>query len=119
MSYDLEIRSDERYSQARAFQTLDAFIASLPDIYEESPGFLRYEDAAQQMHMEIDLELVDDEGELAVDIDPEGENKVNRISLHIPAANMHHDARHQRYLEIANMIANYLGWQLIDLQQDG
>lgn len=117
MSYDLEIRSDERYAQSQDFQALDTFIASLPGISEESPGFLRYENAEMEIYMEIDLELVDEEGELAVDVDPESENRVNRISLHIPDANMHNDHRYQHYLEIAHTIARHLGWHLVDLQQ--
>jgi hypothetical protein len=115
MSYDIEIRSDDHYSSHAEFDHVAAFIAALPYITPNgSIGFLYEVD--DHSYMEIDLELVDAEGDWLGDISPD---TVNCIRAHIPYPYMLPGHNHpSTYFTICTTIARYLQWHAIDLQTD-
>jgi len=113
MSYDIEICSDDGYTAHADFQHVYAFIASLPDIIENGPIGFTYE-AGDHYYMEIDLELVDADGNWT---DNESPDSINCIRMHIPYRHMQRAyVDPARYFEICTAIAHYLHWRAIDLQ---
>jgi len=113
MSYDIEISSDDRYSGHAEFSRIAAFIAALPHITPNgSNGFL-YE-VGDHSYMEIDLELVDAEGD---GIEHASRDTINCIRMHIPYSYMQSGHNHPTtYFTLCTTIAHYLHWRAIDLQ---
>ncbi|MEM8529887.1 MAG: hypothetical protein AAGF95_03535 [Chloroflexota bacterium] len=70
--------------------------------------------------MEIDLSVVDKERNTLnrSQLAPVHERRINCIRLHIPYGHMYQDYRFQRYLDVAQSIATYVGWELLDLQEE-
>ena len=120
MSYDLEIRSDARYTQTKDLRSLHDFVMTLPHIRCYEIGHYDYEEAEEQMRMEIDLSVVDEAGNTLdrSQLAPVTERRINCIMLHIPYGRMYQDYRFQRYLDVAQHIAAYVGWELLDLQEE-
>ena len=113
MSYDIEICSDDSYTAHVDFKQMCAFIASLPNIAKNSSIGFTYE-AGDNYYMEIDLELVDADGDR---IDNERPGTINCIRMHIPYRHMQRASVDPvRYFEICTAIARYLHWRAIDLQ---
>jgi hypothetical protein len=112
MSYDLEIRSDDDYSQSVPHDSLATFVGKLQKVN----NFV-FEDKKQKLFMNIDLEFMDkDAGESDGEKD---KGQVNVIALHIPYAFLHDDNRDTEYYDrIAYPLATHLGWKLYDCQQD-
>ena len=113
MSYDIEIRRDDHYSIHAEFGPVAAFIAELPHITPNgSIGFLYEVD--DHSYMEIDLELVDAEGDWLGASSPD---TINCIRAHIPYPYMLPGHNHpSTYFAICTTIARYLQWRAIDLQ---
>ncbi len=120
MSYDLEIRSDDKYSEKADIEPLRAFVMKLPGIRLSGGQCCCYEDPQLQLYMEIDLEVVDEKGDRLDFILPEvnllDKNSVNCIRLHVPYAHMHSDYRDQQYIDVGLKLAHQLHWHLYDCQ---
>lgn len=112
MSYDFQIRSDDKYSRSVRYRVLAAFVAKLPKVRNST-----FEDDDKQLFMSIDLEFLD----TATGDSAEGqeEGRVNLICLEIPYGNLHNDGRdHEYFRNVARPIAEHLGWKLYDCQRD-
>jgi hypothetical protein len=114
MSYDLSIRADPHYSRFALVGPLAAFLSRLPGILPNGDRGFIWESPPKRL-MEIDLEVVDREGNL---VEEEGQTypEVNCISLHIPYGGFD-DTRERPYLPIASAIAGHLGWRVFDHQR--
>ncbi|MEY3444097.1 MAG: hypothetical protein RLZZ519_2378 [Bacteroidota bacterium] len=103
MSYDIKIKVPQGIPDVDG---LRAFIDSLPDVAD-----LRYR-VEPHHYMEIDLERLDDEGDLPAGL-------IDCISFHIPFAFMDHPAVNpELYFEIILRIARHVGARAYDLQKD-
>jgi len=113
MSYDLTIKGDDTYSLRTSKADLDSFIAQLPGIKRNgSSGFVI--DERPKRWMEIDLEVVSEEGDY--DCDAAGaSDTINCVRLHIPYAFLG-NAIERDYLPTAFAIAGRIGWPLYDDQ---
>jgi hypothetical protein len=113
MSYDLSIRADRHYSRFAAVGPLSSFLSRLPGMRANGDrGFIW--EAPPERLMEIDLEVVDREGD-SVEEEGQAYPEVNCISLHIPHGGL--DGTGERpYLPIARAIAGHLGWRVFDHQ---
>jgi len=115
MSCDLTIRSDETYSRSTPRATLESFIKQLPGIKQNGKhGFAL--DARPKRWMEIDLEVVNEEGD-NVESDKQVSADINCIRLHIPHKFLGDDIERD-YLPTAFAIAEHTGWTLYDDQDD-
>ena len=113
MSYDLTIKGDDSYSRSTVKATTDSFIAQLPNIKPNGDhGFAL--DGLPDRWMEIDLEIVSEEGDSIRENWRDGD-EINCISLHIPYQFLG-DAPERDYFPIAIAIADHLGWELYDEQ---
>ena len=113
MSYDLTIKGDETYSLRISKADLDSFIAQLPGIKRNgSTGFVI--DERPKRWMEIDLEVVSEEGDYDCDAASESDT-INCVRLHIPYAFLG-NAIERDYLPTAFAIAGRIGWLLYDDQ---
>jgi hypothetical protein len=82
MSYDLSIRPDEQYSRRSAKQPLMKFLATLPKLRPNgNRGFVL--DDPPKRWMEIDLEVVSEDGDNIEEPDQEYP-EINCLRLHIP-----------------------------------
>lgn len=112
MSYDVTICADETFSRSVQFAPLADFIATLRRVQPNGErGFVLSE--GKRIWMEIDLEEVNDEGDILDDY--ESSTIVNCVRLHIPYP-MLGDHPDRDYFPIAIEIARHLGWQAIDDQ---
>ena len=113
MSYDLTIRANESYSAFAECKPLAKFMRRLPKIKPNGERAYVLDDPPRR-HMEIDLELVDDGGDI---LDDEAYTEFNCVRLHIPQEFL--SASFQRdYFPTALAIAQRLGWQLFDDQTE-
>lgn len=113
MSYDLTIRANESFSAFAECQPLAKFMRRLPKIKPNGERAYVLDDPPRR-HMEIDLELVDDGGDI---LDDEAYTEFNCVRLHIPQEFL--SATFQRdYFPTALAIAQRLGWQLFDDQTE-
>jgi hypothetical protein len=113
MSYDLTIRANQSYASFASFKSLGQFVARLPHVkYNGERGFVL--DDPPHRRMEIDLELVSEDGDI---LDDEAYAEFNCIRLHIPQEFL--SAAFQRdYFPTALAIAERLGWHLFDDQTE-
>ena len=113
MSYDLTIRANASFSAFAPCQPLAKFMRRLPYIKPNGDRSYMLDDPPRR-RMEIDLELVDEEGDI---LDDEAYTEFNCVRLHIPeqflAATFQRD-----YFPTALAIAERLGWQLLDDQTE-
>ncbi|HZS03792.1 MAG TPA: hypothetical protein VFD58_02875 [Blastocatellia bacterium] len=117
MSYDLTIKSDDRYSKHADVEEVKAFIRQIPNISANGERGFCYQDG-ELYYMEIDLDAVDDEGD-SVEEEDSLPSRINCIDGHIPNAFMDEDkADPNRYVEVLGQIAQHLGWYLYDPQED-
>ena len=108
MSYDLDIKADDDYSQSADCDRLKAFVAHLPGIKPNgSRGFVL--DDRPQKWMEIDLEAVSPDGDY--DEELSRGTWVNCVRLHIPYAYLG-ETPERDYFPTAWAIAAFLGWRL-------
>ena len=115
MSYDLTIRSDETYSRSTSRAPLESFIKQQPGIKPNGKhGFVL--DARPRRWMEIDLEVVNEEGD-NIESGKEISADINCIRLHIPYKFLGDDVEHD-YFPTAFAIAEHIGWTLYDDQDD-
>ena len=113
MSYELTIRANESFSAFAQCKPLAKFMKRLPHIKPNGERCYVFDDPPRR-HMEIDLELVDDEGDI---LDDEAYPEFNCVRLHIPQEFL--SATFQRdYFPTALAIAQRLGWQLFDDQTE-
>jgi hypothetical protein len=114
MSFDLTVKSDETYSRRTLKAALDLFISQMPGIKPNgSRGFVL--DERPKRWMEIDLEVVSEEGE-NIKEDGRTYEEINCLRLHIPYAFLDDDIGRD-YLPTAFAIADYIGWTLYDDQR--
>lgn len=122
MSYDLEIRSNDTYSEFTSFAALADFIGELDNVFPNGERCFARRDALGAW-MEIDLEVVNVEGDNIEEPSQEYPD-INRVSLHIPYSVIGEDRAAVReivaadYLPTARDIAKHLGWKLFDNQLD-
>ena len=115
MSYDLSIRADDRYSRMTAKAPLAAFIATLPNVKPNgTSGFVLDDPPARWM--EIDLELVSEDGDYIGDEEGASETDINCLRLHIPYGFFREKGLAQEYLPTAQAVAKHVGWTLLDEQ---
>ena len=112
MSYDLSIRADETFSQFTSGSDLRSFIGQLQGVKPNGDWGFAFGDS-KSVWMEIDLEVVSEEGDYLEDGSPE-ESGINCIRLHIPY--QFSTDWQQTYLPAALAIADHLGWLLMDEQ---
>lgn len=112
MSYDLTIRADRQHSGTTARAPLAAFIAQLPGIRPNGSSFVL--DVPPKRWMEIDLELVSEDGDNIEESDGTCE-VINCIRLHIPAG-FQGGSIGRAYFPTALAIAQRVGWMLLDEQ---
>lgn len=113
MSYDLTLRADPTYSEYVSLSELQDFGLKLPEVRSNVAKNLALGDSSTKW-MEIDLEVVTDEGDFIPDADP-AQSGINCIRFHIPYAFLGQDWQ-QVYLPTALAIAELCGWQLLDDQ---
>ena len=115
MSYDLSIMADRKYSQMSSRARLASFITSLPNIQPNgSTGFVLDDD--ETCLMEIDPEIVSEDGDCLDGDDGVDMAEVNCVRLHIPYGCISADQFEKEYLPTALAIAEFLGWTLLDEQ---
>lgn len=114
MSYDLSIRFDDDYSRFARVKPLAEYIAGLPDVRSNGERGFTLDDGRR--YMEIDLEVVSEDGD---NIEKRGEERteINAIRLHIPYE-MLGSSPAADYFPTARAIATYLCWGLFDEQRD-
>ena len=101
MSYDLTARSDEMFSVSIQRSEVASIVAQIPKVEPNGPsGFLLERDG--DVWMEIDVELVSDEGDNLEDPDAELSTEVNCIHFHVPYAFVENLSSHN---EVALRIA--------------
>jgi hypothetical protein len=112
MSYDITIAADDTFSQSVPFAELRQFILSSPGTEANGERHCRFGDG-NRLWMEIDLELVTEEGDMHDDCDISP--TVNCVRLHIPYQYL---GEHPEldYFPVAMRIAEHLGWRAIDDQ---
>ena len=112
MSYDISIAADDTFTRSVPFVRLRDFISHLPNVRPngERGLVLRADD---RLWMEIDLEAVDEQGDVLDECVTSP--IVNCVRLHIPYAFLGQPP-HQEYFAAALAIAEYLGWPAIDEQ---
>jgi hypothetical protein len=113
MSYDLTIKGDDSYARSVPKEPTASFIAQLPDIKPNGDyGFAL--DRPPNRWMEIDLEVVSEEGDSIREAWREYD-EFNCISLHIPYQFLG-KAPERDYFPTAFAIADHVGWELYDEQ---
>lgn len=115
MSYDLSIRVDQSYSRATPRQPLAAFLAGLPHVTQNGTSGFVLDDRAAERWMEIDPELVSEQGD-NIEEDDELSPEVNCLRLHVPYGHYHDGKFDEEYLPTALAIARFLNWTLVDEQ---
>jgi hypothetical protein len=116
MSYDLAISFDKQYSRGGPKEPLMAFIRGLPNLKPNGTSGFALDDPPDRW-MEIDLEVVSDEGD---NIEEAGREypEINCIRLHIPYGHFHREQFECEYLPTALAIARFLKWSLMDEQTE-
>jgi hypothetical protein len=104
MSYDLEVRSDDDYSQSELRERVRAFLESQGAQAAGDPAFMFYDDPSKGHTIEIDLGY---EGTS----DPE---MVNFVGFGVAYAFL--SATGRKVLELAFAVAAHLGWRVYDPQ---
>ena len=112
MSYDLCAQKDKMYFGAVSREETSRFVSGIPNVVTNGPqGFIMQRGAA--LWMEIDLESVSREGDVVDDDNPSP--TINCIRFHIPYAYV---SQLDECCASALRIADHLGWELYDLQED-
>ena len=115
ISYDLSICSDEAFSEFAPATELRSFVEQLENVKPNGEwGFALGK--GKSNWMEIDLEVVSDEGDYLGDVSPDRRG-INCVRLHIPYSFLN-DGWQQIYLPTALAISDYLHWPLVDAQTD-
>jgi len=97
---------------------LKSFIEQIPHIVSNGERGFCYVDA-DLYYMEIDLEIVSEEGDTIEDEPDSPKDRVNCVDGHIPYAFMDEEkVAPDRYLEPLLRIAESLRWRLYDPQED-
>jgi hypothetical protein len=113
MSYDFELRGDDKYTSYVDFKQIHGFISALSHITENGSIGFTYE-VNDNYYMEIDLELVQEDGEW---LENENPDIINCIRMHIPYGYMKHQpVENAPYFDLCTVVAQYCGWHAIDLQ---
>jgi hypothetical protein len=113
VSYDLTIAKDQTYSAWTRFSDLADFLRATEHVKPNGTRGFVFEPSTNR-HMEIDLEVVSDEGD---NIEEDGREypEINCVRLHIPYSMLgNHPA--QDYFPLAFTIAERLGWTAYDDQ---
>jgi hypothetical protein len=113
MSYDLTIAKDQKFSASTRLSDLAAFLRNIDAMQPNGDRGFVYEPSAQR-HMEIDLEVVSDEGDNIEEVSTDC-SEINCIRLHIPYP-MLGDSPQRDYFPLAFTIAEHLGWTVYDDQ---
>ena len=113
MSYDLFARKDAQHSEKLPRSQVHDIIGAIPDVEPSGPaGFVLKQ--GDEVYMEIDVDLVSEEGDSIGDLDsPSAE--VNRVDFHVPygfADGLDSSTA------VAQQITKRLGWELYDPQGD-
>jgi hypothetical protein len=113
MSYDISARSDSSYSDKKIRSGIHEKISSFQDIkINGNSGFLLEIDG---MRMEVDVELVSEEGDNIENDSQKPSLEVNCINFHIGLTT---EKAMLSCIDIALDIANAIGWKLYDPQTD-
>ena len=127
MSFDVTIRSDDKYRQKADLLKIKSFIGSLPNIKPAGTNQFMFGDSENEICAFINLRLVNEFGEESVWLreydksikpqTPEELKKINSISINISYVfNVKEtdDALYNHYL----FISEHLGWRIFDHQKD-
>src|SRR5436190_13989574 len=113
MSYDITIRSDEKFSRSVPREPLAAFIAQLPSISRTDRSQFVLDEKPKRW-MVISLETADQDGNCVED-DGKVYGTTNCLRLHISYAFL--GQRPERdYFPTCFAIADHLGWSVYDEQ---
>ncbi len=114
MSYDLTARSDECFSEFLPLSEVANAVAKFENVEPNGPmGFVFQ--LEHDVWMELDIEWVDEEGDMVDETEDSLPEKVNCINFHVPYAFADNLSLH---MALALKVANSLGWQLYDPQTD-
>jgi hypothetical protein len=117
MSYDLSICGDERYERKTLKQPLIEVSLSLAGVKPNGSSGLVLDEPPIRW-MEIDLEVVSEDGDNIEEADQEYP-EINCLRLHIPYGFFRRPSFRQEYLPTALAIARHLNWTLVDEQNWG
>ena len=112
MSYDLMIRSDDRYSQSRPVDEMSKVIAAIADVSPNGPDGFMIDRTGAGIWIGMDVSFAGPEGDR---IDPPPPDR-NVVDMHVPGA--YFEKSEPRLLAVAAEIAGRLGWRVYD-PQDG
>jgi hypothetical protein len=115
MSYDLTIKSDGTYSRSTSRAAIESFIKQLPGIKPNGKHGFALDDRPKRW-MEIDLEVVNEEGDNA-ESSKQVSADINCIRLHIAHKFLGDDIERD-YFPTAFAIAEHIGWTLYDDHDD-
>jgi len=111
MSYEISIKSDDKYTARIDRRKLYEYISTLPNIVHSDADHFVFRDPNVGTYMEIDLELVSEEGD-SLDIRVTQER--NCVRIHIPYYFL--ESTGAQIYEICFQIADRIGWKVYDEQ---
>ena len=111
MSYDVCIRGDKTYTGRASRQPLCEFISALPRMAQGSKTHFTLEDVNGSACMEIDLELVTEQGD---NLGLDSSDEINCVRVHVsgPFA----EANMPSVQKVCFQIAGHIGWKVFDEQ---
>jgi hypothetical protein len=112
MSFDLCVRSDASYKQRAERASVLGFVVALPRVIQHSSNHVLLEHVTLGVRMEIDLELVSEEGDF---LDGDESDQINCVRIHVPYACA--EAAMPWVHEVCFAIAGYVGWNVFDEQR--
>jgi hypothetical protein len=110
----MTIRSDESFSRSAERQPLVEYLRTLPGVLPNGDSGFTLDDRPRRW-MEIDLEVVNEEGD-SIEVSINEHPDINCIRLHIPYAYLKSSSLNEGYLPLALKIADHLKWELYDEQ---
>jgi hypothetical protein len=117
MPYEMKARSDRRYSKYLDTETITSVLRNLPDTHLYGPKSTDWVfERDDKLFMEIDVELVDEHGELLLAAHKAGEANCIRFCIPHTYLQEEHLAECRAY---AQGIADRLGWLLYAPLPDG
>jgi hypothetical protein len=110
MSYDLEIRSDDRYSESKPVDEVRRAIAATADVSPNVPDGFMIDRTEAGIWISMDVSFAGADGDR---VDPPPPDR-NVVDMYVPAA--HFDRSQSHLFTVAAEIARRLGWRVYDPQ---
>ena len=114
MSYDLCVRSDDRFTDTVDRAPLSAFLSGIPGVDRDTDSHFVLEEGSGGFRVEIDIELVSSEGDFLEGAPPD---RINCIRVHVTSggADVGEDIS-DSYRGVCSQIAAHVGWRIFDEQ---